>query len=165
LTGRPDTLDDRPDWSHRQELATMLDDLDLAARAALAAFRTALVAELASVPAPPVSLSPHVVGYRRSRNGSWGSELLRGQCVTGKFTTADFVWGRRARFWVSVGEAVGGGRAINASVTGFGTMEGLWSGVRIPAGDGQLEQTAAEFGQRVAVFLIRDRYTYQHGWN
>lgn len=137
-------------------------DLDILARNALAAFRDALVGQLTAASVLPGPLEPHVVGYKRGRGGSWASKLMRSDYVTGKFTTADFAWSGRARFWVTVGDSINGGVALDASVTGFGTTEGLWPSIQVAGED--VATPAAELGRAVALHLINDRYDSRFGW-
>lgn len=137
-------------------------DLDFLARTALAAFRGAFASQLAAQAPFPKPLEPHVVGYKRGRNGAFGSRLLRGDYVTGKFTTADFVWGSRARFWVTVGDSSSGGVALGASLTGFGISEGQWVDQQVGGGD--VAGAAGELGQAVALYVIAERYDPRFGW-
>lgn len=137
-------------------------DLDILARTALAAFRDAFVAQLNFASTALRPLDSHVVGYKRGRDGSWSSRLMRTDHVTGKFTIADLVWGGRARFWVTVGDSVNGGVALDASLTGFGTTEGVWPSIQVVGED--VAGAAAELGRTVALHVIKDRYDTRLGW-
>lgn len=137
-------------------------DLEILARSALAAFRDAFVAQLGASSTAPGPLDPHVVGYKKGHNGAFGSQLMRGEQVTGKFTTADFAWNGRARFWVTVGDSVRGGLALNASLTGFGTQEGLWSDIQVVGED--VAGAAGDLGRAVARHVVEDRYNPGWGW-
>lgn len=139
-------------------------DLDLLARTALAAFRDGFINQLTTdTPGGlPRSLEPHVVGYKAGARKPFGANLIEGAHVTGKFTTVDLVHGNRARFWITVGLTSRGTPAVQASLTGFGTMEGFWPDQEAP--DGDIAAAAARLGSAVAVYVLRDRFDPHYGW-
>ena len=142
----------------------MAANLDTLARTALAAFRDAFAGQLAAATASPFPrpLDPHVVGYKAGIHTPFGSRLIKGAHVTGKFTTADFVWSGRARFWITVGLTDAGQPAIQVSLTGFGSNEAFWPDELAPGGD--VAAAAAHLGQAVAIHVVRDRYAPGYGW-
>ena len=87
---------------------------------------------------------------------------MRGECVTGKLTTTDFAWSGRAKFWLTVGDNINGGLALHASLTGFGTTEGVWQGEAVVGED--VASPAAKLGRAIALYVIKDRYDARFGW-
>ena len=137
-------------------------NLDALARTALAAFRDGLEAELTGPGPLPRPLETHVVGYKPSRYPPFGSRLIVGPSVTGKFTTTDFVWSGRARFWISVGLNAEGVPVLSASLTGFGTSEGMWP-EQVAAG-GNVAAVGAGLGRAVARHILSEHYGDRFGW-
>jgi hypothetical protein len=138
-----------------------VSDSKALARLALTAFRDGFAGQLAEAGALTQPLNPHVVGYKTSAHPPFGARLIAGEHTTGKFTTVDFVWSSRARFWISVGSTKAGEPAIMVSRTGFGVTEGFGPEVAVLGGD--VSRAALELGRLAAQRILAEHYGH-FGW-